>query len=72
MNKKEFDDIFTTCKQQLFLKSKESLHKNLPSYADANKHISPEKIATFVYMESIKYTNDMIYSLLTKVLDIAE
>lgn len=72
MSKKEFDDVFMTCKQQFSFKSEEQIHEALTSFADNNGKISPENIAMFAYVESVNYTNDMLYSVLTKVLDISE
>jgi|BioPla2DNA2_1021312.scaffolds.fasta_scaffold119363_3 hypothetical protein len=72
MNKKEFDDIFIACKQQLLPLTEEQLIEKLSLYSDENGKIPLEKLAMFAYLESIKYTNDMIYGLLSRVLDISE
>lgn len=72
MSKEEFDNIFMACKQQFSFKSEEDIHEALAPFADNNGKISSENIAMFAYVESVNYTNDMLYSVLTKVLNISE
>ena len=72
MTKKEFDEIFESCTKQLLTLTFDQLRERIHSYSDENGKLTMDGIAVFAYMESIKYTNDLVYEILSRILDISE
>lgn len=64
MKKEEFDKLFMKAKTQFLPQSEEEILERLSQYVKDPKHATLEEIAGSVWMESIKYTNDLVYSLL--------
>ena len=72
MNKEQFDKIFKDCVVSLSSKDLEEIESRLKSYSSDNGKISGIEFAMFVYMESKRYSEELIYSVLTKVLEIED
>lgn len=64
MKKEEFDQLFIKAKKQFLPQSEEEILEKLSQYTKDPKHVTLEEMAGAVWMESIKYTNDLVYSLL--------
>ena len=67
MTKGQFDDLFLKAKLQLAPKSKEEIEAKIAEYAEDVHHIKTEELTSFVMTESIKYTNDLVYILLSEI-----
>ena len=68
MNKKQFDDIFRSTKLKIIEKVNSNMKENLLKISDESGKISTSELAVFVLSQSMEYTNDMIYSILSKAL----
>lgn len=72
MNKEQFDKIFKDCVISLGSKDLEEIESRLKPYSSNNEKIPGIEFAIFVYMESKRYSEELIYSVLTKVLEIED
>lgn len=73
MKKSEFDKLFSDCKK-MHLPDPEKIPETFLSYSEEGNKVgigsAIESAAAFAYMESIKYTNDMIYTMLYEALGV--
>ena len=72
MTRKEFDAIFEQCKKEHLPADPAELQKKLNQFADKDGKISGQAMAVFLFIETMQYTNDMLYSVLSKVLDVTD
>ena len=68
MTKQEFDALFERCKARCL----PSDQRQLARFTDQNGQVSAQALAVFTYVETIQYTNDLLYSVLSEALDIQE
>lgn len=64
MKKKEFDELFIKAKKQFLPQTEEEILERLSQYAKDTNRMTLEEMASAIWSESIKYTNDLVYSLL--------
>lgn len=69
MTKERFDSIFEQCKSSLMPSNENELTDRLKDYSKDIRRMSKEDVFAFLYLESMKYTNDMIYNVLVNCLD---
>lgn len=72
MDKKQFDKIFDSCVSDVSAKSIKDFESNLRTHADANGKIPSDNLAVLVYEESISYAEQLLHSVLAKVLDLRD
>lgn len=74
MTKSEFDSIFEEASNNLVKKyrDKDSLKKIFEEYIGEAKTITPEQMSNVLFIESVKYSKDLVYNVLTKVLDLTD
>lgn len=79
MTKKEFDQIFSACKLEAIgvpensVESiEEALKKVLSKYSDDEGKMSLYDLTSFLLFESMDYTNKLVYSLFSKILEIPD
>lgn len=64
MKKKEFYELFIKAKKQFLPQTEEEILERLSQYAKDTNRMTLEEMASAIWSESIKYTNDLVYSLL--------
>ena len=64
MKKKEFDELFIKAKKQFLPQTEEEILERISQYTKDTAHMSPEEMAGAIWLESITYTNDVVYGLL--------
>ena len=69
MTQDEFDVLFKQAKSQFLVKDESQIKKMVSEYVNSSGTIDMNGIAAFAYIESIKYTNDLVYSLLSKLIE---
>ena len=67
MNKKEFEKLFSQITLEL-RPTADELSQKLSEYTGSNSSIDPTQLASALYVESISYTNQLVYRLLSAVL----
>jgi len=72
MNKEQFDKIFEECEKEFTTFTEEQILEKLKLYQSEEDNISSMHMAIFAYLESIATSKDLLYSVLSKVLDIKE
>ena len=73
MKKCDFDKIFTDCaKEVLESDSPQRLVETLSYYKDEDDTISSQDLVMFAYIESLTKCQQLLYSVLLKVLDVKE
>lgn len=72
MTHKEFNEIFEGCRKQCLPNDQAQVEAKLNAFCDKNGKISPQAMAMFTYVETIQYTNAMLYSVLSKVLNVED
>lgn len=72
MTKQEFDALFERCKARCLPSDQGQIQKKLAHFTDENGQVSAQALAVFTYVETIQYTNDLLYSVLSEALDIQE
>lgn len=71
MTKQEFDAVFSKCSDKLKMKDPKDISKALKGYLLEEKEtITAFEMASFAYLEAIKYADNLIYTVLLEVLDI--
>ena len=61
MKKKEFDELFIKAKKQFLPQTEEEILERLSQYAKDTNRMTLEEMASAIWSESIKYTNDLVY-----------
>lgn len=69
MTKERFESIFEQCKSGLAPSNENELMDRFRNYSEDICRMSKEEVFAFLYFESMKYTNDMIYNVLVNCLD---
>ena len=73
MDKKQFDKIFDSSVQEILRSdTQEQILETISKYSNDNGKLSNEQLAIFSYVESIAKSKELLYSVLSKVLDIEE
>ena len=72
MTKQEFDALFERCKARCLPSDQGQIQEKLARFTDENGQVSALALAVFTYVETIQYTNDLLYSVLSEALDIQE
>ncbi len=71
MTREKFDEVFSKCADDLKMKDPKEITNKLKNYVDGDKKtISPYELAMFAYVESTMYADELLHSVLLKVLDI--
>ena len=70
MEKEKFNDLYAQTRQEFIARfSEESLYERIAKFSSkGNGMLTPEETTEFLLHESVSYTNDFIYELLSKVL----
>ena len=72
LTKQEFDALFERCKARCLPSDQRQIQEKLARFTDQNGQVSAQALAVFTYVETIQYTNDLLYSVLSEALDIQE
>ena len=72
MARKEFDAIFEKCKQKHLPTNQVEIQRKLNQFADQDGKVSAQALAIFSFIESVQYTNDMLYAVLSKALEVED
>ena len=72
MTKQEFDALFERCKANCLPSDQGQIQQKLARFTAQNGQVSAQALAVFTYVETIQYTNDLLYSVLSEALDIQE
>ena len=72
MTRTEFDAMFEKYKQKYLPTNQEDIQKRLSQFADQDGKISGQALAVFTFIETVQYTNDMLYSVLSEALDVKD
>ena len=73
MDKKQFDKIFDSSVEEILRSdSEEQILERVSKYSNDKGKLSNEQLATFSYIESIAKSKELLYSVLSKVLDVKE
>ena len=72
MTRAEFDAIFEKCKKQHLPTNQAEIQKKLNQFADQDGKVSAQALAIFAFIETVQYTNDMLYSVLSEALDLQD
>lgn len=68
MTKGEFDKLFDKVVKETMPQSKEDIIASISQYAKDPSHITQNEIVAYVLVESVAYTNNVIYKLLSELL----
>lgn len=68
MNKKEFNEAFNSARVEVLTKVNSTYKDELLKICDESGKVSTSELAVFVLSQSMNYTSDLIYSILSKVL----
>ena len=71
MTRAEFDAIFEKCKKK-YLGDEAEIQKKLSTFADKDGKVSAQALAIFSFIETVQYTNDMLYAVLSEALDVED
>ena len=72
MTRQEFDAIFEKNKQKFLPTNQEDTQKRLGQFADKDGKISGQAMAVFTFIETVQYTNDMLYAVLSEALGVTD
>ena len=72
MTRKEFNEIFESCRKQCLPSDQAQVEAKLNAFCDKNGTISPQEMAMFPNVETIQYHTGMLYSAVSKVLNARE
>lgn len=72
MTREQFDDLFVKAKIAISPKSAEEAEERIAEYAKDIEHVTLQELALYLQMESIKYTNDLVYTLFVSTLEFDE
>lgn len=72
MDKEKFDAIFNECVDSLTPHSVEDINQKIKLYGENPDKISATNLAMFAYLESMDYSRKLIYSFLSKVLEVED
>ncbi len=72
MTRAEFDAIFERCKKKYLPNNQADIQKKLNQFADQNGKISAQALAVFSFIETVQYTNDMLYAVLSEALEVED
>jgi len=71
MTREEFDEMFSKCSDDLKMKDPKEVIEKLKNYVDEGKtSISDKELAMFAYVESTMYADELVHSVLLKVLNL--
>ena len=70
MTKQEFDALFERCKARCLPSDQGQIQEKLARFTNENGQVSA--LAVFTYVETIQYTNELLYSVLSEALNIQE
>lgn len=68
MTERRFDDLFLKCKDAFRPKSEQELLDKFNELKDENGQINLLHLMAHFHLESIEYTNDLVYSILREAL----
>ena len=68
MNKQEFDACFGQAVDDVKAKTMNNIQDALAKFSNEDGRISYDKLAMFAYTESLAYTDELIYAVLSKIL----
>ena len=72
MTRAEFDAIFEKCKKKYLPTNQAEIQKKLSTFADKDGKVSAQALAIFSFIETVQYTNDMLYAVLSEALDVED
>ena len=72
MTRAEFDAIFEKCNAALDCTNQAEIQKKLSTFADQDGKVSPQALAIFSFIETVQYTNDMLYAVLSEALNVED
>lgn len=72
MTRAEFDAIFEKCKKKYLPTNQAEIQKRLSTFADKDGKVSAQALAIFSFIETVQYTNDMLYAVLSEALDVED
>ena len=80
LTKQEFDALFERCKARCLpsdqgrtaMPSPADWQEKLARFTNENGQVSAQALAVFTYVETIQYTNELLYSVLSEALNIQE
>ncbi len=72
MTRAEFDALFEKYKKHYLPTNQGQIQERLNKLADENGNISSQALAIFSFIESVQYTNDMLYSVLSEALQVKD
>lgn len=72
MTREEFNALFESCRKSCLPADQNQMAARLAAYSDGKDNINPVGLAIFAYMESIRYTDAMLYQVLSKALNVPE
>ena len=72
LTKQEFDALFERCKARCLPSDQGQIQEKLARFTNENGQVSAQALAVFTYVETIQYTNELLYSVLSEPLNIQE
>ena len=72
MTRSEFDAIFEKYKQKYLPTNQADIQARLGKFSDKDGNISAQALAVFSFIETVQYTNDMLYSVLSEALGVKD
>ncbi len=72
MTREEFNTLFESCRKNCMPADQEQVAARLAAYSDGKGNINPMALALFAYTEGMRYTDAMLYQVLSKALDVPE
>ena len=67
MTKAEFDELFDRAVKESIPQTKEEILASMTSYAKDPSHITMNEIIAYVQVESVAYTNKLVYAVLSEL-----
>lgn len=72
MTRAEFDAIFQKNQKKYLPTNQEQMQQKLNQFANPDGKISAQAMAIFTFVETVQYTNDMLYSVLSEALGVED
>ena len=72
MTRAEFDAIFEKCKKKYLPTNQAEIQKKLSTFADQDGKVPAQALAIFSFIETVQYTNDMLYAVLSEALNVED
>ena len=70
MTRAEFDAIFEKCRKKYLPANQVEIQRKLSQFADQDGKVSAQ--ALFSFIETVQYTNDMLYAVLSEALQVED